>query len=53
MKGKIAAIVINEKDNVATALSPLEAGADVSVESGARSSRQCFSPISPWVTNSH
>jgi altronate dehydratase small subunit len=32
MQGKIAAIVIDEKDNVATALGPLKAGADVSVE---------------------
>ncbi len=32
MQSKIAAIVINEKDNVATALGPLKAGADVSVE---------------------
>lgn len=32
MHGNIAAIVINEKDNVATALGPLKAGADVSVE---------------------
>jgi altronate dehydratase small subunit len=32
MPGKTAAIVINEKDNVATALGPLEAGTDVSVE---------------------
>jgi altronate dehydratase small subunit len=32
MQGKIAAIVINEKDNVATALGPLKAGADASVE---------------------
>jgi altronate dehydratase small subunit len=32
MQNKIAAIVINEKDNVATALRPLKAGADVSVE---------------------
>ena len=32
MHGNIAAIMINEKDNVATALGPLKAGADVSVE---------------------
>ncbi len=32
MQGKIEAIVINEKDNVATALGPLKAGDYVSVE---------------------
>ena len=37
MKGKAAAIVINEKDNVATALSPLKAGTEVSLEVGGRS----------------
>ena len=36
MKGKGTAIVINEKDNVATALSPLKAGMEVSVEIGDR-----------------
>ena len=32
MQGKTRVIVINEKDNVATALEPLKAGAEVSVE---------------------
>ena len=32
MPGKSTAIMINEKDNVATALSPLKAGTEVSVE---------------------
>jgi len=32
MRGKGSAIVIDEKDNVATALGPLKAGAEVSVE---------------------
>ena len=37
MKRKAAAIVINEADNVATALSPLKAGSEIAVEVGARS----------------
>jgi altronate dehydratase len=32
MEGKIKVIVINEKDNIATALKPLNAGTKVSVE---------------------
>ncbi|MGD0238432.1 MAG: UxaA family hydrolase [Syntrophorhabdales bacterium] len=32
MPRKVRAIIINEKDNVATALEPMEAGATVSVE---------------------
>jgi altronate dehydratase small subunit len=32
MAGKAKAIVINEKDNVATALEPLQAGAHISAE---------------------
>ncbi len=32
MQGKTKAIVLNEKDNVATALEPLKAGTEVSVE---------------------
>lgn len=40
MRGKIEAIVIDERDNVATALSPLKAGSDVFVEIGGEVERR-------------